>query len=152
MALARLRNPDLARDVTQETLVAVLKAARSGDIRDPARLPAFVLGVARNIMNNDLRRRRRFPEVEMDDVAQNLTVTDDPSLTQRREILVRALQALKPPDRQVLLLTLVDGLKPADIAAREGVAPEVIRTRKTRALKRILQALEHLSRPASSYH
>ena len=152
MALARLRNPDLARDVTQETLIAVLGAARKGEIRDADRLSAYVLGVARNVINNGIRRRHRFPEVELDDVAQNLTITEDPSLRERRDALVRALRALNAPDRLLLRRTFVDGLKPAEIAERDGVTPEAVRTRKVRALKRVLEAFENLSRPASSYH
>jgi RNA polymerase sigma-70 factor (ECF subfamily) len=153
MVLARLRNLDIARDLTQETLVAVLHAARNGQIRDPARLPAFVQGVARNLVNNYARRRQQHPEVELDDVAQQLTAPEqDPATGERRELLMNALQMLEPHDREVLRLTLVDGLKPAEIAARTGMSAEVIRARKTRALKRVLKAIEHLSRPAASYH
>jgi RNA polymerase sigma-70 factor, ECF subfamily len=152
MVLARLRNPDLARDLTQETLVAVLHAARSGRIHDPARLAAFVQGVARNLVNNYARRRQQHPEVELDDVAQNLTVVEDPASKERRELLVRALQTLEKPDRDVLRLTLIDGLKPAEIAEQYGTSAEVIRTRKTRALKRVMEAVANLSRPAASYH
>ena len=152
MAVARLRNPDAARDLTQETLIAVLHAARNGQIRDPARLSAFVQGVARNLVNNYSRRRHQHPEVELDEVAQNLVVADDPDSKERRELLVRALQTLDKTDRDVLRLTLVDGLKPAEIAARSGVSAEVVRTRKTRALKRALAAISSLSRLRSPYH
>jgi hypothetical protein len=45
-------------------------------------------------------------------------------------------------------------LKPGEIAARMGLAPEVVRTRKSRALKRILTALQRLTRyvPDRSNH
>jgi RNA polymerase sigma factor (sigma-70 family) len=152
MIRARLRDPDLAGDLTQETLVAVLHAARNGQIRDPAHLSAFVQGVARNLVNNYTRRRQQHPEVELDDERQNLTVTEDGTLKERRELLVRALRTLEKTDRDVLRLTLLDGLKPAEIAARSGSSPEAIRTRKTRALKRVMEAVERLSRPAALYH
>lgn len=132
--------------------MAVLQAARQGQIRDPARLAAFVLGVARNLINNYSRRRQEHPEAELGEIAQNLNVEEDYSLKERRELLVRALHRLEKLDRQVLLLTLVDGLKPAEIAARTGTSSEVIRTRKTRALQRLLNALAGLSRPAGPYH
>jgi DNA-directed RNA polymerase specialized sigma24 family protein len=35
------------------------------------------------------------------------------------------------------MLTLVDGLKPGQIAARLGLGEEVVRTRKSRAIKRL---------------
>ena len=56
MALARTRDADLARDLTQESLIAVLLAARKGQIRDLERVAGFVCGVARNIINNHRRR------------------------------------------------------------------------------------------------
>ena len=149
MALARLRNADAAQDVTQETLIAVLQAARRGQIRDQARLPAFVLGVARNLINNYVRGRREHLEVDLDEEALGLHVEIDHSARERRTLLARALETLGAPDRQVLLLTLVEGLKPAEIAARLGTTSEVVRTRKTRALKRVLEAIAGLSRPAA---
>ncbi len=55
--------------------------------------------------------------------------------------MARALGTLSPTDRQVLLLTLVEGLKPGQIAMKIGVSADVARTRKSRALKRILEIL-----------
>lgn len=157
MAVARTRNPDLARDLTQETLMAVLKAARKGQVKDADRIGAFVRGVARNLINNHLRRQRDHPEAQLDedeygDVVGTFVVTDDHAAEERSRLLGRALEALSAPDRQVLLLTLVDGLKPGEIAARTGVSSEVVRARKSRALKRVLGELTLLSRNAGSYH
>ena len=70
--------------------------------------------------------------------------------------LYRALRhvatGLADADRQILLLTLVDNLKPAAIAARMGVSAEAARTRKTRALRRVKDVLAGLSRPAARDH
>ncbi len=52
----------------------------------------------------------------------------------------------------MLLLTLVEGLKPGQIARKIGVSPDVARTRKSRALKRILEVLEIQSRNAPDGH
>jgi RNA polymerase sigma-70 factor, ECF subfamily len=155
MTLARVRDPDLAGDLTQEILVAVLQAARQGQIRDPERISAFVHGVARNIINNHMRRRRDHPEVELDDATPGMaieTLEEQRSLAERRALLGRAIQTLASAHREVLLMTLVEGLTPSQIASRTGTSSEVIRTRKTRALKHVLEAVDSLSRPAFSYH
>src|SRR5262245_33922962 len=58
---ARLRDPEAAREVANDVLLAVLNAVRTGRLQDPLRLPAFVMGTARNLANGYRRRRARRP-------------------------------------------------------------------------------------------
>ena len=67
MALVRTRDRDLAKDLTQETLIAVLQACRKGQVRDLERVSGFVCGVARNVINNYKRRSLKHPETALDD-------------------------------------------------------------------------------------
>jgi RNA polymerase sigma factor (sigma-70 family) len=154
MALVRTRDIDIARDLTQETLLAVLKALRKGQIREAERVEAFVAGVARNIINNHKRRTRRRAEVPLDDQGDVVAVSSNGvhEEAERRRLLAAALTELSTADRQVLLLTLVDGLKSGEIARKLGVSPDVARTRKSRALKRILDVLGIRSRNAPDGH
>ena len=154
MALARTRNPDLARDLTQEALLAVLQSARKGQIRDPERVFAFVCGVARNVINNQRRRTARHPEISIDHDSEipALRAEDDHESAERQRIIKGALAELGPDDREVLLLTLVDGMKPGEIAVKTGLTPEVVRTRKSRAIKRVLDVLESWSQNAVTRH
>jgi RNA polymerase sigma factor (sigma-70 family) len=146
MALVRTRDADLARDLTQETLLAVIQALRKGQVRDAERVEAFIAGVARNVINNHKRRRLRRPEVQLDDDTLAVAPDGEREDAERRRLLAGALTLLSAADRQLLLLTLVDGLKSGEIARRLGVSPDVARTRKSRALKRILEALDIQSR------
>lgn len=143
MALVRTRDRDLAKDLTQETLIAVLQACRKGQVRDLERVSGFVCGVARNVINNYKRRSRKHPETALDDEAAIAAPSkeDDHDGAERRRLMAQALGTLSPTDRQVLLLTLVEGLKPGQIAIKIGVSADVARTRKSRALKRILEIL-----------
>jgi RNA polymerase sigma-70 factor, ECF subfamily len=143
MAVARTRDRDLAKDLTQETLIAVLQACRKGQVRDLERVAGFVCGVARNVINNHKRRTLKHPETAFDDEAAIAVPSkdDDHDGPERRRLMARALGTLSPTDRQVLLLTLVEGLKPGQIAMKIGVSADVARTRKSRALKRILEIL-----------
>jgi RNA polymerase sigma-70 factor, ECF subfamily len=143
MALVRTRDRDLAKDLTQETLIAVLQACRKGQVRDLERVSGFVCGVARNVINNYKRRSLKHPETALDDdtVIAAPSRDEDHDGPERRRLMARALGSLSPTDRQVLLLTLVEGLKPGQIAVKIGVSADVARTRKSRALKRILEIL-----------
>lgn len=157
MALARTRDVDVARDLTQESLIAVLVAARKGQIRDLDRVAAFVCGVARNVINNHRRKTFKLQESPLEDeLLQSwlpaLIAEDDHEEAERKRLMTRALSALGPSDRQVLLLTLVQGLKPGEIAAKTGLSPDVVRTRKSRALKRVLETLEHQSQNSAVRH
>jgi RNA polymerase sigma-70 factor (ECF subfamily) len=157
MALARTRDVDLARDLTQESLIAVLLAARKGQIRDLDRVAAFVCGVARNVINNHRRKTFKLQESPLEDELLHsglpaLIAEDDHEEAERKRLMTRALSALGPSDRQVLLLTLVQGLKPGEIAAKTGLSPDVVRTRKSRALKRVLETLENQSQNSVARH
>jgi RNA polymerase sigma-70 factor, ECF subfamily len=146
MMIARTRNIDLARDLTQETLIAVLQAARSGRIRDTERVAAFVHGVARNIVNNHVRSARSRAEEPIDDHSHGLHAIDDAPERERHAMVTRGLEELSPSDREILLMTLVDGLKPGEIADKLGLTAEVVRTRKSRAQRRMALAIATLSR------
>jgi RNA polymerase sigma factor (sigma-70 family) len=144
MMRAKTRDAELARDLTQDAVIEVLKALRRGQLREPARLIAFVHGVSRNVANNYVRTRRDDTAHEplSDLLAQPL---DEADAHERRDLVTRGLAQISPSDREILDLILVEGLKPGEIAARMGLAPEVVRTRKSRALKRVLTALERLT-------
>jgi RNA polymerase sigma-70 factor, ECF subfamily len=153
MALVRTRDPDLAKDLTQETLLAVLQAFRKGQVRDRDRVAGFVCGVARNVINNYKRRSLKHPEDQLDeDAAIPAPAASDHEDVERRQLMARALATLSTTDRQVLLLTLVDGLKPGQIAQKIGVSADVARTRKSRALKRVLEVVDAQSQNAVADH
>ena len=144
----RTRDPEAARDLTQDVLMAVVLALRNGQLREADRLAAFVYGTARNVINNYLRTRSRVPrEDAIDDDLHPANRSQDPLEDTERATLARhALGILDSLDRRILLLTLVEGLKPGEIAARLGLTSEVIRTRKSRALKKAIERVKELSR------
>ena len=70
----------------------------------------------------------------------------DAEQSERRFIARRAISRLRPADRLILLLALVDGMKPAEIGQRLGLSSEVVRKRKSRAFERARQVLKTGSR------
>src|SRR5262245_66681818 len=63
IAVARTRDREAARDLTQEILMAVLQALRQGQIRESNKLAAFIQGTARNRSNKHLRTPAHRPEL-----------------------------------------------------------------------------------------
>ena len=147
LVLARTRDPEVARDLAQDVMLAVVRALRGEQLRDPERLAGFVYGTARNVLNNYLRTRSRQPKEDPIDDALNLAQpparVDD---SERMGLVRRALAFLDPTDRQILWLTLVEGLKPGEIGARVGMTGEIVRARKSRALKKTIERVKRLSR------
>jgi RNA polymerase sigma-70 factor (ECF subfamily) len=143
MLRARLRQADAVHDLTQDTLIAVILALRKGQLREPDRLAAFVHGVARNTANNHLRGVHRRGEAPLDDdLVTRLVGADAAEEAERRTLVEQGLDAMAPADRQVLELTLVDGLHPREIAQRLSLSSDTVRQRKTRALKRLLSVVD----------
>lgn len=143
MASSRLRGADAALDITQDTIVAVLEALRRGSLREPEKLPAFVFGIARNLINNHFRRSARSAEVGGHPAAGTATV--EPATAEddadRRSVVRECLTELNLLDRRILLLTLVEGMNPREIAPIVRLTPEVVRTRKSRAVQAVRERI-----------
>jgi RNA polymerase sigma factor (sigma-70 family) len=149
MALARTRDPDAARDLSQNALLEVLLALRKGQLRDPQKLPGFVCGTARNVINYYLRARSQTPPSEplgADTPGTNGAQVHDLEKAERLALVRRAVARLESRDQQILRMTLVEGWEPAEIAARLGLSSEVVRQRKSRAVKRVIAVVRNLSR------
>ena len=144
----RTRDRELARDLGQEIMMHVLTALRRGQLREPERLGGFVYGVARNVLNSH-RREGRLEQSEplgADVAAPIPDPADEFEAVERQALVRRALGRLNQADRSILLMTLVDGLKPGEIAYRLGLTAEVVRARKSRALRRVVERIDELSR------
>jgi RNA polymerase sigma factor (sigma-70 family) len=143
MALSRTRNRDAARELMDDVLMAVITALRHGSVRNTAQLGGFVRGTAANIINGYIRAARRAPRtVSLSPDAAGNDPTDEYERQDRRDLAFEALALLNARDRQILQLSLLEGLKPAEIAARLGTSSVLVRQRKCRALRAIVVYLD----------
>lgn len=150
LAIARGIGAEAAGDVVQDALLAVLCAIRQGRLERDASVAGFVYGTARNLVSANMRERaRRREEPLVEDLALAIAAQDHLRAEQLRQAR-NAILGLPPQDRELLRQVLVDGAKPAEIAARMGVSSEVIRARKSRALKKVVESVKRLSRRALS--
>jgi RNA polymerase sigma-70 factor (ECF subfamily) len=154
MLMARSRNPDLTADLLQDVMIEAICALRRGQLREPEKLSSFVIAIARNVLNNHFRSAVRRPEsLELPDDLPDLGSSAGQLEDQERETMaLNAISSLEPLDRTILQMTLVDGLKPGVIAERLHLSPDVVRQRKLRATRRVIDFVRSQSQNASSVH
>lgn len=142
MTRIRARGAVDDQDVCQDVMIAAITAIRRGQLRQVERLGGFIAGIARNLINNQLRAQTSRPAVPLIENAAVADFREEVTRRERTTALRLALDEMGRDDRQVLILTLVEGLKSGEIAARLGLSPDVVRTRKARAIKRLTERLK----------
>jgi RNA polymerase sigma factor (sigma-70 family) len=161
LAVSRTRDREAALELTQEILMSVLQALRKGLLREPEKLPAFVVGTARNLINHRFQEMARHPApVSFDPAVDPSPVAGRPCLPQesgieeeeRRSLARQAMAKLKPLDRHILFLILAEGLKPQEVALKVGLKPENVRNRKSRAIKMVQRKMARLIRSGEPGH
>jgi RNA polymerase sigma factor (sigma-70 family) len=147
MLLARIRNAEDAREITQDVMFSVLRALRDGRVREIEKLSAFVHGTARNLANNYLRCHNQRPaDVPITPDMLLVDPVNQTEISDRLRLVHQALQRLDLVDRRILTMTLLEGLKPGEIAGKLSLNPELVRQRKSRALKQVIAQVRKMSR------
>jgi RNA polymerase sigma-70 factor (ECF subfamily) len=142
-AIRRVAQPEDAADVVAETFVVVWR--RRQDVPPDAEVRLWLYGVARRVLANHHRggtRRERLGER----LRQRLkaAASADPGTEVLQRLLLRdALAQLSSLDREVLTLTFWEGLEPREIAAVLGLSAPTVRTRLSRARRRLRELVGH---------
>jgi RNA polymerase sigma factor (sigma-70 family) len=154
-ALALLRNPADAEDVTQTTFLNAYRAVKRGDeIRKPHN---WLIKIAHNVARTRYARTsRRVKEVPLEDHLEQLAVPepDRPDV----EAVLRALGRLPFNQRAALVMRELDGRTYAEIADVLGVSVSAVETlifrarRSLRVRASALRSLGAVPLPASLAH
>ena len=154
MAQVRTGDRQVALDLAQEAMIGVLQALREGRVNSHHHVAGYVHGTTRNLINNHFRTsgRSRRDGVALELEAQHGDPEQLAADRERLELVERALDQMRPDDREILRMTLVEGLKSGEIADRLDLASEVVRKRKSRAVERLQKALGQVSRSGPSSH
>ena len=144
MALRALGSVAAAEEAAQETLARAVIALQNGQPREPDHVAAFVTGIARHVIADTCRARKRTVSLDaMTDAEPQGSGPDALAAlisTAEQEAVRAALATLSSHDRDLLRLCYFDGLAPAKLAERLGEPGERIRKRKSRALERLRAA------------
>jgi RNA polymerase sigma-70 factor (ECF subfamily) len=136
------RDPEDARDVLQDTLLAMARGVR--DFRGASSISTWLYTVARSFCIKKRRKGRFAPEREdsLDtDAAPEVARLADPASTpddalagkQVEQALERAIRSLDPMYREVLLLRDVEGLTAPEVAEVLGLSSQAVKSRLHRA-------------------
>jgi RNA polymerase sigma factor (sigma-70 family) len=144
-ALALLRNPADAEDVTQTTFMNAYRAFRRGDeILKPQN---WLIKIAHNVARSRYARTtRRVKEVPLDDHLEQLALPDD----ERPEIenVLRALGRLPFNQRAALIMRELEGRSYVEISDTLGVSVAAVETlifRARRSLRVRASALKSIA-------
>jgi RNA polymerase sigma-70 factor (ECF subfamily) len=147
LALYETRDPHAAEDVTEQVFLRALDALPR--FREQGEGPAstfrvWLYAIARNVIANERRQRRRHPE-DVIEAALEISAPDDPAATALTRVEARrAWQAVRelPPDRrQALELRFVHELSAREIGQVMGRSEAAVRVLIHRALVSVRRRL-----------
>ena len=150
LALRESKSSHDAEDVRAETFLRLLQAIRRNQIRSADALPAFVLGITRNVLHELYARRKQGGDI-VEPSPEHLTAPSHERLLLDREARIavqKTIDRLKPRERAVLRMHFYEELPTEEIAARAAIAPERVRLVKSRALKHFREIHERLKAAA----
>ncbi|MFD2265150.1 RNA polymerase sigma factor [Lacibacterium aquatile] len=134
----RVRNPEIAEDLTQETWIRIATGSVSMEVANP---DAYLFRVAANLAADHARvENRRLTANEVEDLLEIPADSPDPSeiATGRQElqVLAKALGDLPSRQREIFRLARIEGMAHREIAEKFDVSTRTVE-------KDILKALEH---------
>lgn len=146
---SKVRSPELIEDISQETLMRVIRLARRGEIVHPERLGGFVHSVSNNVLMEHIRQETRHPQIP-ENAAEPADDRTDPGMPlaneDNRRIVTRILGVLPEKDRDLLRMVFLEEVDKSEIARRLGVDPDYLRVMLHRAKGRFRAAyLETMS-------
>lgn len=139
----RRASPDTAREAADETFLVAWR--RWAELPAEAALP-WLLVVARNILCDQYRRGQRQDALgaELARATFKMVAPGLDSAVVERVTVLTALAELSIKDREVLFLTVWDGLNNRDAAIVDGCSTATFTVRLYRARRRLAAALEQL--------
>ena len=148
--LQRVKSPEAAQDIRQETLTTVIEAIKAKKIRDPQNLSAFVRGVCRNKVMTFLGQEERIEMLDEVDIVedrvdglQHLIDEEEARLfEEKKRAIHQCIKRLNQSRQNVLILSFYEDLSPGEIAHRLDITNGNVRKRKHDALKALRKCLK----------
>jgi len=144
-SLARRFSPNEqdAEDAVQEIFLNLWRSAGRYDSEQGSEM-TFVTTIARRRLIDRLRRRGRAPASDALEDASILPDDPAPDLAERADetaLVVKAMEQLRPEQRDVLQRTLVSGQTQQEVADETGMPLGTVKSHARRGLHKVRQLL-----------
>jgi len=135
-ARALIGDREGADDLVQDTLE---RAVRKFHLWRPGDLRAWLFSIMHNVFVNQLKARKIAYEIEIDDsiAAPQSSVTSTDLMD-----LDRALAALSPDQREVVLLVALEDMTYAEVSRALGIPIGTVMSRLSRAREKLRRLME----------
>jgi RNA polymerase sigma-70 factor (ECF subfamily) len=135
-ARALIGDREGADDLVQDTLE---RAVRKFHLWRPGDLRAWLFSIMHNVFVNQLKARKVAYEIEIDDsiAAPQSSVTSTDLMD-----LDRALAALSPDQREVVLLVALEDMTYAEVSRALGIPIGTVMSRLSRAREKLRRLME----------
>lgn len=143
----KVGNVQTVEDLSGEVFVRVLEGLRRGKAwRDSPR--GWIMGIARNVVADYYRRRERVTEIKL---TPDISATEENNpvhlmlLSERKEILLAAIQELTDDQRDVILMRFMEGINIEGVAKAMDKTPGAVKGLQYRALRALAEKMQAFS-------
>ena len=143
LARRMLRNTDDAEDIVQEIFVEIWKNAERFDPSQASETTFIAMIARRRIIDRIRHSARRISADSLDDIVTEPGTRADREMqvsVEAREA-AKALDEIRPEQRQVLQLSIVQGLSHQEISEATGMPLGTVKTHARRGLVQVRQKL-----------
>jgi RNA polymerase sigma-70 factor (ECF subfamily) len=133
-------DPEAARDIAQDVFLAVWNGLPRFEPEHSGSFPAWLFGIARNVVGTHHRRAHRAIPVPDDQLPEATVEFEGALVTQR--VLIDALAGLPDDQREVLVLRFLVGLPTSDVATTMHRSDGAVTALQLRALEKLRTRLE----------
>jgi RNA polymerase sigma-70 factor, ECF subfamily len=142
-ALRLTGRPDLAEDVTQETMLRAWQNQRK--LRDPHLARIWLLRIATNLWNDNLRRTRYQPRsLECEPPCPRRAAAETRDAAESVRLALAAMDELPPRQRQVIYLITVEELSHAEVAEVLDINLAAVKSNLSAARKEMRRRLKEV--------
>lgn len=139
----RLGSRGEAHDALQDIFLGVWKGLPSFRLEHEGSFPAWLFGIARNVVAESVRRRSRRAALPLDAVPEGSTEFE--GLVVSHHLLMEALGDLPESQREVVVLRFIAGLSAREVAKATGRTEAAITAMQVRAMRRLRRSMEEAS-------
>jgi RNA polymerase sigma-70 factor, ECF subfamily len=139
-----INDSERARDLAQETFIRIVRHAQG--YRTTTRFATWLYHIARNIARDELRARKRRPELTSDEACKNEATESNRNQRELRETVTTILKRLSARDRNLLVMRDLKGLSYEEISGQTGMALGTVKSGLSRARNRFREHYETLNR------